>query len=78
MHQPPIRPHIERMGFTYREIEHLLGLLDGGDIGNDASGAVCLLILSPILRWPAPTQLLFKSSWLTGLGLAVSSERSLT
>ena len=45
MHQPPVIPDVERMGLTNREIEHLLGLLDGGDIGNDASGAVCLFDL---------------------------------
>lgn len=45
MHQPPIIPNIERLGGIYGEIEHLLGLLDGGDVGNDASGAVCLFDL---------------------------------
>ena len=45
MHQPPIRPDVEGMGLVYGEIEHLLGLLDGGDIGNDACGAVGLFDL---------------------------------
>ena len=45
MHQPPVIPDVERMRLVYGEIEHLLGLLDGGDIGNDASGAVCLFDL---------------------------------
>ncbi len=43
MNEPPILPHIVRMRFTDREIEHLLGLLDGDDVGDDAQGAVGLL-----------------------------------
>ncbi|GAA5500316.1 hypothetical protein Dxin01_00036 [Deinococcus xinjiangensis] len=45
MHQPPVLPDVEGVGLIYGEIEHLLGLLDSGDIGNDASGAVCLFDL---------------------------------
>ena len=50
MNQPPILPHIKRVRRIYREIEHLLGLLNGNDVGDHAHRAVGLLDLIPNLE----------------------------
>ena len=45
MNQPPLLPHVERVRLINSEIEHLLGLLDGDDVGDHAHGTISLLDL---------------------------------
>lgn len=43
MHQPVVIPNIEGVGLTDREIEHLGGLTQGSDAGDNAYSAIRLL-----------------------------------
>lgn len=43
MHQPPVLPDVIGVGFADGEVEHLARLPNGGDVGDQAGGAVGLL-----------------------------------
>ncbi len=45
MNEPPVVPNIEGMGGIYREIIHLLGLLDGQHIQHGSGAAIRFLKL---------------------------------
>ncbi|MFT2719421.1 hypothetical protein ACMT4L_05395 [Deinococcus sp. A31D244] len=70
--QSNIIPDLVRMGFADGEVEHLARLLDGGDVGDEASGAIGLLDRIPDLQvpraHPVPAQAAVAFRRGTGLG----------
>ncbi len=75
MNQPPVLPNVEGMGLIDREIEHLLGLLGGKDVGGGADGPIGLsdLIANLELTRPNPVgiQLLMPDGLGPGLGVGL-------
>lgn len=73
MHQPAVIPNVVGMSLTNSEVEHLLGLLDVDDVGNEANGAVRLLDLVTDLEVtganPLVTELLMPFRLGPGLGV---------
>ena len=52
MYQPPVIPHVVGVGFADGEVEHLARLRNGGDVRDEAGGAVGLLDFIPDLEVP--------------------------
>lgn len=52
MYQPPILPDVVGVGFADGEVEHLARLPNGGDVRDEAGGAVGLL--DPIANLQVP------------------------
>ena len=73
MYQPPVIPHVVRVGFADGEVEHLARLLHGGDVGDQSGGAVGLLDRIADLQVPRahPVPAQVAVSFRRGPGLSI-------
>ena len=76
MNQPSVLPNVEGMRLVDGEVEHLLGLLGGKDVGDGGDGAIGLPDLIADLAdlevtCPDPVAVQLRMPQRPGLGLGV-------